>query len=224
MQHAAELTSPEQSSSTTSLALRFAIATAAAECLAVGLTSLTSELLSAFGPPSSGAGELLLLACMALAGAVEGTILGTAQWLAIRPFVRIRHNPAVGFVVLTALAVAAYWTAGIVLSGIEPEGVDSPWLECAIVACAGAGLGTLIGLAHLRALKGALRTPARYLALSAIGWSIGLAVAWVGARGVPTDERLIVAVSQSAFFGAISGFVAGGLAGLGLAKQLLDRD
>lgn len=97
-------------------------------------------------------------------GLATGTILGTLQWLALRPYLR---RPAL-WVPLTALG----WGGGFFIGSLLPNllGLGEAWLGLA----AGAAVGAAAGALQWLLLRGQVTRAGLWVAASTAAWASGL--------------------------------------------------
>ena len=157
----------------------------------------------------AGAEPWVLEGLMIGAGAIEGACLGAAQWLALR-----HEIPAVRWVawmLATSTGMALGWWAGALLSRFEPAAQPGPALVVAVGAATGAALGLVLGLLQALVLRRHGIRPAPYVLLSALAWTLGMAVSFVGAALVPPGDwdarALVLGLATGAAVGTVVGAI-----------------
>lgn len=158
---------------------------------------------------SAGAEPWVLEGLMVMAGAIEGTALGAAQWLALRrAHPRLRARSHVG---ATALGMGVGWWIGGLASRLEPAGAPGPGLVVLIGAIMGVVVGLVLGLAQAMVLRRHGISPAVWIGLSAVAWTLGMVLSYVGAALVPAGEWDLRALAVGLATGAAVGAVVGAI-------------
>jgi hypothetical protein len=164
-------------------------------------------------PATSGLASALVLACVG-AGLIEGAVLGTFQWLALR---KVFPSLTIGaWTSVTALAGATGWALGalpsIAMSLMIPSDVPAPVSEpspaITIVGAVGLGLalGAMFGAFQWLALRKHAARASLWIPANAFGW--GLAMPWSFAAGasVSAASSPLLAASAAALAGMAMGF------------------
>jgi hypothetical protein len=140
-------------------------------------------------------GSLDTPAVAAAGGLIAGTVIGGAQWLALRP-----RGIGWRWIALTAAAMAAGSSVSVAVTGAGTERAD--------VLLAGLLTGAAVGAAQSSLLP---RGAALWTAISAVAWSL----AWL------TTSFVIVDIERGyAVFGSSGALVATILTGLALTRLL----
>lgn len=208
------------------------LANALSETLGLGVTALVGAgLIAVVGGDTGVFAALLLAGAGVLAGTfVEGTVVGTAQWLVLR-----RPLPRVSWMVWTvATAAGAFvaWTLGIAPSTILSFGdgggqgsAEDPGrvVVYGLAFLLGLALGPVLGFAQWLVLRGHVRRAGLWMPANALAWAFGMVVVFVGADlifaggFVPVDLLLLVPTL------AVAGAGAGAIHGLALVWLLRSR-
>ena len=126
-----------------------------------------------------------------LGGALAGTVIGAAQWLVLRRYLRV--GP--GWILATALGVAIGDAVGALLTGAG-TGIGD-------LLITGVVTGVAVGLLQWALLRGRVRGALLWVPVAA-AWPIGWTVAW--AVGVDVERGYAVFGSTGALvFAAITG-------------------
>jgi hypothetical protein len=198
--------------------LAWAAATMVGEAVAlVVTTALGASIAGGVGVPDSGGERATLYLAMVGAAAIEGAMVGAAQWMVARR--RLADLSAAGWIGATSAGIIAGWVTGMVLSSIEPDAQPSSAVLLVLAAGHGALLGLLVGFPQMLALgaAGVVRTR-RWLLASAVAWTAGMAVSGVGALLLPTGASDLASVLVTGAAGAVTGLVVGAVTGPVLFK------
>ncbi len=128
----------------------------------------------------------------ALAGFLAGSVIGAAQWLVLRRYLRI----STWWVVATAAGLASGNAIGAVMTGAGTELGD--------LVLTGLAAGVAVGLAQWTLLSAHLRIAILWPLVVTIAWPIGWTVTW--AAGVDVERGYAV-------FGATGALVFAALTG-----------
>ena len=150
-------------------------------------------------------------AFMLATAVVEGVIIGTAQWVALRD--RVRR----GWIVHTAVGVTLGWIGGMVGSLFEPSQPPSTEVVLLLAAVLGFLLGSVVGLVQMR-----VASVRRWWLWSALGWSCCLVIRAIAADLIPYGPDTVSSIAI-ACSGALLGGLAFGVITLGPARALRDR-
>jgi len=128
----------------------------------------------------------------ALAGALAGAVIGSAQWLALRGYLRV--GP--GWVLATALGVAIGDAVGALLTGAG-TGIGD-------LLITGLAIGVAVGFSQWALLRGRVRAANLWVPVMALAWPVGWTVTW--SVGVDVERGYAVFGSTGALvFAAITG-------------------
>ena len=177
---------------------RWVLANVAGEAGAMLLSALFGALFSMV--PAEGSGLILLPVLMVLMGILEGVLVGSAQAMVL-------DVPRGRWIALTAGAFGVAWALGAATSLFESESVPSKGTVLLFAGCAGAVLGTLVGIAQRR-----MGTDASHVGRMAVGYGSAMIVAAIAADFVPHGAlgapALAINVAAGALAGAIVGLVS----------------
>ena len=194
-------------------------ANAISETIGLGGTLLIGILLLANAEQTIGT---ILAAVLAVAAGtlIEGSFVGTAQWLVLRrPLREIRWRT---WVVATALGACVAWTIGMIPStfmfnGSNSEtggpGAMSDLMIYALAAGMGLVLGSILGLPQWLALRRHLLKAAWWVPANALAWMLGMVVIFIGTNFIPASGftwqvamlLLLFVVAAGAVVGAVHG-------------------
>ncbi|MFZ4122677.1 MAG: hypothetical protein ACOYKM_13545 [Caulobacterales bacterium] len=181
-------------------------------CCAVGEAGgleASAAVAAALGHAQGGPEALIWLA---FAGAFEGFVLASFQWVALR-----RIGVELGFWPFCLATMAAATTAFTILHGARLAFGDG-WATVGLMLCVGALCGALVGASQAIALS---RLGARPLP-----WIVGCALGWTAVVAVATLAwpllTLVEGIGMSALAGAGVGLLGGGLLGLFTSSPLLE--
>jgi hypothetical protein len=152
------------------------------------------------------AAPVTLYVALVAAGAGEGAVLGTAQWLALRhELPRVRARAWIG---ATSLAAAFAWSLGLLPSTLG-EHLEIVPLVLLVPALAVGGLTMLfsIGVAQALVVRRQVARAWRWAVANALAWCLALICAIVFMSVLLTEETSPAA-------GVVIGVVAGALMGV----------
>jgi hypothetical protein len=215
-----------------SLWARWVVANALGEMLGLGGTALVG--LALFPALGDGNGLLPALAVAALAiaagTAIEGVMVGTAQWLVLR-----RPLPGITWLTwagATAIGAGIAWTLGMLPSTLLSIGQDSgqgPATEpSAIVVYAlafamGLVLGPVLGCAQWLVLRRHVTRASLWILANALAWAVGMTLVFAVVSAVVDRGVGPASVALVAFGLAATGAVVGGIHGLALIRLVGQR-
>ena len=158
-----------------------ALAEAAGLGLTLGLTGLVMDRLESIGGV---AGVALAFASAVLSGAIEATIVGLAQWWAVRPWL-----PALGrrawWLATLAGALLAYvlgYLPSTIMGLMETTADAAPateppqWLVLLLAAALGAVAGAVLSFAQSLALRPHVARAGRWIPANMLAWAVGMPV------------------------------------------------
>jgi len=170
--------------------LLWVLANAVGEAAGLGLTALVGAVAITSLGEGSGALATLGMAALAVAAGtlVEGTAVGTAQWLVLRR--ALPRMPWRTWTAATGAGAFLAWTLGMIPSTVmslgsgsggggaqaEPSGV----FVYGLAFLMGLALGPVLGFAQWLALRRHVRVAALWMPANALAWAFGMAVIFVG--------------------------------------------
>lgn len=182
------ITPQNKGSAGAGLWLKWVFANALGEALGLGGTALIWALSMLYAGEWTGLFAIFILAAFSvLAGTlIEGTVVGTAQWLILRnPLPRMRWRT---WVLATGAGAFLAWTLGVVPStllspgsggGVSPaEPGEATVLGLAFLM--GLALGPVLGVAQWLVLRRFVRRAALWVPANALAWACGMVVIFAG--------------------------------------------
>lgn len=164
-------------------------------------------------------GRLLFALVMIAAGAVEGLVVGVAQWRVLRrPFPAL---PRQAWLRATIAGAVIAWVLGmlpsILLSGSAPDGTVPPTLDRTTVyllaAAMGAALGAVLGFPQSRVLRSHVERSGLWIAANALAWAVAMPVVFLGAGSVgrmgASTGPILFGMGTILLAGAICGAIHG---------------
>jgi hypothetical protein len=191
------------------------LANAIGELIGLGGTAVLAFVLVGSFESSESPAALAIAACMVAAGAFEGTVVGTAQWIVLRrPLPEMRAGVWVAATVTGALVA---WAAGMLpstaaeMSGAEagPPPVTSDALVYSLAAVMGLVLGAVLALPQWLALRRHVRRAALWIPANSVAWLVGMPIVFYGVSLVANGP----ADANAVFSGALTLLCAGAAAG-----------
>lgn len=210
--------------------LLWVLANAIGEAVGLGITALVGAVVMLSGGEGSGVLATVGLAILAvLAGTlVEGTVVGTAQWLVLRrplPLMRWRT-----WAVATGAGAFLAWTLGMIPStvlslgadsgGGEPQAEPSQVLVYGLAFLMGLVLGPVLGFAQWLALRRYVRGAALWMPANVLAWAFGMVVIFVGIDPAIGGGFGLRSLAILVFTLACAGAVVGAIHGLALVRLL----
>jgi hypothetical protein len=173
---------------------------------------------------------LLIALGIALAGAlVEGTVVGTAQWLVLR--VPLRGMRWRWWVTATAMGAFVAWALGMLPSTIMQATAGSAGggaavpepsfgLQMALAAGMGLLLGPILGGFQWPVLRHHVPRAGRWLVANALAWAAGMPIIFIAAGSAPQDVTVggLVMLVGGALLAA--GAVVGAVHGVFMLKMI----
>jgi hypothetical protein len=200
------------------------LANALGELLGLGLVGAAGMAsVRAFGPDRLDAAPLLVASAMVALGAVEGLIVGAAQWRALRQSLPLLSARA--WMAATACGALAAWLLGALPSTImklahsgaspAPPPEPGPLLRYAAAAALGLLAGPVLAAFQWRVLRRHVDRAGWWPLANAAAWALGMPVVFL-AVGVAVGRKLgagspVSALVLLALAGAVVGAVHGGV-------------
>jgi len=200
------------------------IACGIGEFLGIGAAAGIAVLhFSLLGEPQTIMQKVLIIIVMILAGIIEGSITGYFQWYVLkRRFVSMKAKNWLGY---TALGAATAWLLGMPPSVFfVPETSSSTTVEFStgqialLAALMGIVLGALFGVFQWIELKRHTLNASRWILANSLGWTVGLAIIFLGASIPSADMMIAVTILIGAVSGLLAGFSVGAITGLFLIR------
>lgn len=205
-----------------SLLRRWVVAFVGGEVVGLGLAAPVGAAAMAMGDGETGARRVAVaILGGVLAGLVEGSAVGWAQWRVVRaPFPRIGRR---AWIVATAAGAALAWAIGMSLGTLVGVEEEPPFAVVIVLAALlGGGLGALLGAGQWLVLRRHVRRSGRWVLANALGWTAGMVVAFGGSalvgEGVPVGVIALVGALTGAAM-ALAPAVATGRALLAFAED-----
>jgi len=168
--------------------LKWTIACGIGEFLGIGVAAGIAFLYFKFlGEPQAIGQRILVIAVMMLAGIIEGLVTGSFQWSVLKE--RLVNMKAKNWLVFTALGAATAWLLGMIPPLFfmpEPSTSASTSIEFSnaqialLAALSGVVLGAIFGGFQWLELKKHTLNAGRWILANSLGWTIGLAVIYLG--------------------------------------------
>jgi hypothetical protein len=211
----------KQDSAGVGLWLRWVLANSAAETVGLGAAFGIGSLLFPYLNAPGILVALVTVAVAVLAGTIiEGTVVGTAQWLVLRrPLPAMRWR---AWVMATALGAFVAWTLGMLPStlmsaGSESGGSTSSEPRAAMVyglaALMGLVAGTILVTPQWLVLRRHVRRAAIWIAANALAWVPGMVLAFVAADFIFSAgirmTTVVLAIATLVAIGAVVGAIHG---------------
>lgn len=202
---------------------RWVVANAVGECVGLGLTGLvagTAVLLL------GSRWAVLSAAAVIASGAVEGTVVGAAQWRVLGAPLGIGARR---WILATVVGALLAWGAGVtpmlLVAGADMGGGGEPGIVLQLVLAAGLGLiaGPVLGGPQALALRGHVRRAGRWVIANALAWGCALPLTFLGPALLPEQTAVAGFVVVFALGALIAGAVAGAVHGVLLVALVDER-
>jgi hypothetical protein len=202
---------------------RWVAANALGELMGLGfVAAIAGGLIWRFGEPHTTSNILLFTALMILLGAVEGWLLGWAQWIAVHPF--FRTLPRRPWMKATTFGAVIAWGLGMIpstlfalqetTSAAPPQQMQisdtTKYLRAALM---GLGLGVVLGMPQWLVLRRYVNHAAWWVGANAVAWAMGMPIVLFGAGYVAAQTSGALLVLLIALTLLVAGAVVGALHG-----------
>jgi hypothetical protein len=201
---------------------RWILANSIGELVGLGSTfALGAGLLSGLSEATGSGPALLTAALMTATGALEGVIVGVAQWSVLHAAVPTISRRA--WVVATIIGGVVAWGAGSIpmtLASLSADGGGAPvqeppqWLVLLLACGLGLVAGAILSVAQWIALRIHVSRAWRWLPANAIAWAVGMPLIFAGIDLAQKTHAITVGVLVMAATIALAGAVVGGIHGL----------
>jgi hypothetical protein len=191
---------------------RWVLATSIASFIGLAIVGVVSVVLSRVG---------YIQGTFTLIGALEGIILGFAQWLVLRRY--IQHSAQ--WIVATVIGALLAWFTGLTISTLMAlvyAGTSDITVFIKGLVLLGGGLGGVLGFCQWLVLRTQIRFSIWWVVANTFAWALASLVAFVGA-GMVRDGLSIQTTLITVATGATMGAVIGGITGITLVWLLKAR-
>jgi hypothetical protein len=211
--------------------LQWALANVVGEVLGLGLAgAIAIVMFSNIGEPETALVALMMAGVMIAAGALEGVIVGFAQWLVLRR--RLRRLSRREWITATAIGALVAWAIGMAPStlmtlnqsaGSSPPPEISDAVKYALAAVMGAALGMILGAPQWRVLRRYASGGSLWVLANAAAWAVGMPVVFIGAGVSPVGASAPSVVLTVVVTIAAAGASVGAIHGVALLWLLRQR-
>lgn len=192
---------------------RWVAANAVGEFVGLGLTGVVgAAIVWALDP------RWPVLAAVALvaSGAIEGAIVGVAQWQALRDRIAVTARRWTTATIVGALAA---WAAGVTPMLLADQGggtAAEPALPLQLMLAALLGLiaGPVLGGPQAWVLRGVVPRPWRWVAANAAAWGLALPITFLAPNVLPADASAATLALAFAAGALVAGAIAGAVHGI----------
>jgi hypothetical protein len=211
--------------------LQWALANLVGEVLGLGLAgAIAIAMVLTIGEPETPLVAVMMAGVMIAAGALEGVIVGFAQWLVLRR--RLRRLSRREWVAATAIGALVAWAVGMAPSTLmalnqsarsspPPEMSDS--VKYALASVMGVALGTILGAPQWRVLRRYVSRASLWVWANAAAWAVGMPVVFIGAGASPVGSSALRIALTIVVTIAAAGASVGAIHGVALLWLLRQR-
>jgi hypothetical protein len=207
------------------------LANALSEAVGLGATLLIGILVFSQFEPRVGPVAAALLGVV-LAACVEGSVVGTAQWLVLRaPLAGLRWRH---WAIATAIGAAIAWALGMTPSVVmalagpssDEMGIQEPDALTMYALAAGLGLvaGPVLAAAQWWVLRGYLPRAGWWIPANACAWAVGMVIVFWGISFIPASGLTAPVAMILVGYVILAGAAVGAIHGLALIWLLRERD
>jgi hypothetical protein len=218
---------------------QWVLANAAGEAVGLGAASLIGVALAWTVERTLGADPeqsqrafagLAMMAVLVFAGTFEGTVVGVAQALVLRRWLKSLRWKR--WVLATAAGALVAWTLGMLPSTLmdlsaEAAGAPAPEIsdamQYAFAVLLGAAAGPILGFAQWMVLRRHVHKAGWWLAANSAGWALGMPLVFVVAGSAPPEGITVGFALSVVLTIAAVGAVVGAVHGLALVWLLRRR-
>ncbi|NIM94513.1 MAG: hypothetical protein GTO18_12500 [Anaerolineales bacterium] len=203
---------------------RWVIANSLGELLGLGATLAIGATLFSGVAEAQGIGPTLLTAVLMTAtGALEGFIVGLAQWSVLR--FTVAGITRRMWVVATIVGAVLAWLLGSIpmtIAGLSIEsttsGTEEPPQALVLILAAVLGLaaGLILSVAQWRVLRGNVTRAWRWLPANALAWAAGLPLIFAGINQAQEVDQVFYAILIMGSTLVVAGGVVGAIHGVAL--------
>ncbi len=206
--------------------LRWVAANALGEMVGLGATTAVIAVAFSGLEEKAGVGSVLLLFLLAVAsGAIEATVVGMAQWWAMRPWLPAITRRAWWLATLVGALVA--YVLGYLPSTLMSLGSDASqsqvteppqWVVLLLAVGMGAVAGAVLSFAQWRALRTKVPRAGWWVPANMLAWSAGMPIIFWGIDASQKGQPLAQMILLLAGCLLLSGAVVGGIHGVVLVR------
>ncbi len=211
-----------------SLWLRWVGANSLGEMLGLGLTfAVGVAALSRLNGQENGIAILLAFMISVVSGLIEATLVGLAQWWAMKPWFPMIRRGAWWLATLIGALIAyilGYLPSTLISLGqqaaqSQPAAAEPPqWLTLLLAAALGLMGGAVLSFAQWRVLRREVKGASIWMPANMLAWMVGMPIIFWGIDFSQRLEPLFMVVIFMAIVLLISGTVVGAIHGIFLLR------
>jgi hypothetical protein len=211
--------------------MQWTLANVVGEVLGLGLAGAVAiAMVLTIGGPETTLVALMMAGVMIAAGALEGVIVGFAQWLVLRR--RLRRLNRGEWIRATAIGAFLAWTMGMAPSTLmalnqtaesSPPPEMSEAVKYALASVMGVTLGTVLGAPQWRVLRRHASGASLWVWANAAAWAVGMPVVFIGAGASPAGASALSVALTVVVTIAAAGASVGAIHGVALLWLLRRR-
>jgi hypothetical protein len=205
---------------------RWLVANSLGELVGLGATfAVGFGAFSFLGEPQGLLGAVALALAMMATGALEGAIVGAAQWLAMRPW--FPGISARAWILATLAGALVAWFLGSLPSALLSQGDDTAQAAAAepslavvllLAGLLGMVLGAVLAFVQWLVLRRVVDRAWTWLSANALAWLAGMPLVFAAVGAIQEGMAIWQAVLLLALALALTGAVVGAIHGLFLVR------
>jgi hypothetical protein len=211
-----------------SLWIRWVMANAGGELIGLGATFAVGFLLfNMIGEPADLVATLGFGALLVLSGAIEGIVVGLAQWTVLKssPLNISRRS----WVIATLLGALVAWFFGSIPSTLMSLGSDSgsalpqepqPWLVFVLAGGMGAAAGVILAVPQWLVLRQKVHKAWLWLPANSAAWFLGMPIIFTAVDFIGKASSVLESLALFALSLLITGGVVGAIHGIILVRLI----
>ena len=206
------------------LYLRWISANSLGEFLGLGATFALGYVLFARYEPHNTFEIIVQALLMTSSGLLEGAVVGTLQWYALRRLLHMRRR---AWVWATIIGAVLAWAAGslpmsLVSLGSQASGETAAepagWLMLVLEVALGLVAGAILSLAQMMVLRKSVNRAGWWVLANGAAWALGMPVIFLAINLVQCAASPVVMVVIIAIGLALTGALVGTVHGLALVR------
>jgi hypothetical protein len=194
------------------------------EVVGLGATFAIGYILFSRFEPANTWQIILQALLMTSSGLLEGAVVGTFQWFALRDYLPIQRR---AWVWATIIGAVFAWAAGslpMTLASLgsqasgEAAAEPAGWIMLLLEIGLGLVAGAILSLAQMVVLRKVVRRAGWWVLANGVAWALGMPIIFAAADLAASVGPIAVTIEIMVFALALTGAVVGTIHGLGLVR------